>query len=63
VLQPGRDLDLMQEFLVTRVRVCPGYLERHTPLLDRIVGAVDVGEGTGGNTANDPVLSNFLSGS
>ena len=63
MLQFGRDLDLVQEFLVPGVSVGLRYLQRDALLLDRVVGAVDVGEGAGRNPAEDPVFSDFLAGS
>ncbi len=63
VLQFRRNLDLVQEFLVPRVSVGPGYFQRNALLLDRIVCTVHVGERTGGDTAQDPVFTDFLSSS
>ncbi len=63
MLQLRCDLDFVQELLVSRVRILLRYLQRDPPLLDRVVSAVNVSERTGGDTAQDPVFSDFLSGS
>jgi hypothetical protein len=61
MLQPGRDLDFVQELLLTRIGVGLGHLQRDALLLDRIVRAVDIGKRAGGYAAENPVFSDFLS--
>jgi glycerol uptake facilitator-like aquaporin len=63
MLQLRGHLDFVEEFLVTRVLILLGYLECHPALLDRIVGTVNVGQRTGGDATENPVFSDFLSGS
>ena len=61
VLQLGRDLDFVQEFLVPGVRVFFRDFQRDTLFLDRIVGTVDVGKRAGRNPSEHPVFADFLS--
>ena len=63
MLQFRRNLDFVQEFLVPRISVGPGYFQRDALLLDRVVRSVHVGERAGGDAANNPVFTDFLSSS
>jgi hypothetical protein len=63
VLQPGRNLDFVQKFLVPGMAIFFRDLERYTLLLNSVVGAINIGQWTGCDASDDRVLADFLPGS
>jgi hypothetical protein len=63
VLQPRRNLHFVEELVVPGVGILLGYFQGHALFLDGVVGAVNVSERPGRDAADNPVFSDFLSGS